>query len=149
MTPWRLFERALGVPGAEQWPFDLARLQLAFGERLRQGTSDDSVPSAADRRARHLPATRGPTLGRASRSELRATGRTIGHTDPVGPASLTPQQLEIAELAAAGLTNKEIGERLFLSHRTVGTHLYQIFPKLGITSRAALRDALGDLPTER
>ena len=70
-------------------------------------------------------------------------------TDLLGPASLTPQQLEIAQLAAEGLTNKEIGERLFLSHRTVGTHLYQLFPKLGITSRAALRDALKDLPTEQ
>ena len=40
------------------------------------------------------------------------------------------------------MSNKEIGERLFLSHRTVGSHLYQILPKLGITSRAALRDAL-------
>ena len=69
-------------------------------------------------------------------------------TDLSGPASLTPQQLEIAQLAAEGLTNKEIGERLFLSHRTVGTHLYQLFPKLGITSRAALRDALRDLPTD-
>jgi len=49
-------------------------------------------------------------------------------------------------LAAAGLSNKEIGQRLFMSHRTVGAHLYQIFPKLGITSRAALRDALTDLP---
>jgi DNA-binding CsgD family transcriptional regulator len=47
-------------------------------------------------------------------------------------------------LAAAGMTNKEIGERLFLSHRTVGAHLYRVFPKLGITSRAALRDALAD-----
>ena len=45
-------------------------------------------------------------------------------------------------MAAAGLTNKQIGERLFLSHRTVATHLYQIFPRLGVTSRAALRDAL-------
>ena len=80
--------------------------------------------------------------------ELRATGLTIGQTDLLGPASLTPQELEIAQLAAAGLTNKQIAERLFLSHRTVGTHLYQIFPKLGITSRAALRDALRDLPTE-
>ena len=43
---------------------------------------------------------------------------------------------------ARGLTNKQIGERLFLSARTIGNHLYQIFPKLGITSRAALRDAL-------
>jgi len=49
-------------------------------------------------------------------------------------------------LAAAGLSNKEIGHRLFMSHRTVGAHLYQIFPKLGVTSRAALRDALADLP---
>jgi len=45
-------------------------------------------------------------------------------------------------LAAAGLSNKEIGQQLFLSHRTVGAHLYRVFPKLGITSRAALRDAL-------
>jgi DNA-binding CsgD family transcriptional regulator len=49
-------------------------------------------------------------------------------------------------LAATGLTSKQIGQRLFLSHRTVGAHLYQIFPKLGITTRAALRDALASLP---
>jgi DNA-binding NarL/FixJ family response regulator len=73
---------------------------------------------------------------------LRATGVTIGRPEVTGPEALSPQQLEIARLAAAGLSNKEIGERLFLSHRTVGSHLYQIFPKLGITSRAALRDAL-------
>jgi len=52
-------------------------------------------------------------------------------------ASLTPQQRQIALLAAAGHTNKEIAARLFLSPRTVSTHLYQVFPKLGITSRAA------------
>jgi len=55
---------------------------------------------------------------------------------------LTPQELEIARMAASGLTNKQIGARLYLSHRTVGAHLYQMFPKLGITTRAALRDAL-------
>ena len=51
-------------------------------------------------------------------------------------------------LAAAGLSNKQIGHRLFLSHRTVGAHLYRSFPKLGITSRAALRDALNAIPSE-
>ena len=56
--------------------------------------------------------------------------------------SLTPQEREIALLAATGLTNRQIAARLYLSPRTVSAHLYRIFPKLGITSRAALRDAL-------
>jgi DNA-binding CsgD family transcriptional regulator len=60
----------------------------------------------------------------------------------MGVVALTPQELEIARLAASGMTNKQIAERLFLSPRTVSGHLYQIFPKLGITKRAALRDAL-------
>ncbi|MFJ9950708.1 response regulator transcription factor [Kitasatospora sp. NPDC091207] len=55
---------------------------------------------------------------------------------------LTWQEFRVAELAAGGLTNKEIGERIRLSPRTVGAHLYRVFPKLGITTRAALRDAL-------
>ena len=59
-----------------------------------------------------------------------------------GAVALTPQELQIARLAAAALTNKQIVERLFLSPRTVSGHLYRIFPKLGITARAALRDAL-------
>ena len=45
-------------------------------------------------------------------------------------------------MAAEGLSNREIGHRLYLSHRTVGTHLYRIFPKLGISARSQLRDAL-------
>jgi DNA-binding NarL/FixJ family response regulator len=57
-------------------------------------------------------------------------------------ALLTAQERQIAALATAGLTNKQISQRLFLSHRTVGAHLHRMFPKLGITSRAALRDAL-------
>ena len=141
-----LYEQALDVPGADQWPFDLARIQLLFGERLRRAratTRSRQLLSAAHDGFQRLGAR--PWSQRAG-NELRATGLTIGQTGPRGPASLTPQQLEIAQLAAEGLTNKEIGERLFLSHRTVGTHLYQIFPKLGITSRAALRDALDDSP---
>jgi DNA-binding NarL/FixJ family response regulator len=55
---------------------------------------------------------------------------------------LTPQELQIARMAASGLSNREIGQQLYLSHRTVGAHLYRAFPKLGITSRGQLRDAL-------
>jgi DNA-binding NarL/FixJ family response regulator len=48
-------------------------------------------------------------------------------------------------MAADGLSNREIAERLFVSHRTVGSHLYRIFPKLGIVARTELRAALADL----
>ena len=142
-----LFEQALAVPGADQWPFDLARVQLLFGERLRRAraaTRSRQLLTAARDAFQRLDAQ--PWTQRVS-NELRAAGLTTGRTDLSGSASLTPQQLEIAQLAAEGLTNKQIGERLFLSHRTVGTHLYQLFPKLGITSRAALRDALRSMNT--
>lgn len=142
-----LFEQALDVAGADQWPFDVARVQLLFGERLRRAratTRCRQLLSAARDAFARLDAR--PWTERAG-NELRATGLTIGRTDLFGPASLTPQQLEIAQLAAEGLSNKEIGGRLFLSHRTVGTHLYQIFPKLGVSSRAALRDALKGVPS--
>lgn len=55
---------------------------------------------------------------------------------------VTPQELRIAQLAAAGMTNKEIGQRLYLSHRTVGSHLNSMFPKLGISARSELRGGL-------
>ncbi|WP_223772385.1 response regulator transcription factor, partial [Streptomyces huiliensis] len=87
--------------------------------------------------------------GRA-RAALDAAG-TAPHLPPPAPPRasmpeappLTWQERRIADLAASGLTNKEIGERMHLSPRTVGSHLYRAFPKLGITTRAALRDALG------
>ena len=65
---------------------------------------------------------------------------------PAQLAEPTWQERRIADLAAGGLTNKEIGQRMHLSPRTVSSHLYRVFPKLGITSRAALRDALGNMP---
>ncbi|MFG1710659.1 LuxR C-terminal-related transcriptional regulator [Nonomuraea sp. M3C6] len=142
----RLFETALATAGAERWPFERARLQLIYGERLRRdkATTDARTHlTAALDTFRSLDAR--PWMARAG-TELRATGLSIGQGEPAGMASLTPQQREIAMLAAAGLTNKQIGERLFLSPRTVANHLYQLFPKLGVASRAALRDALTEPP---
>jgi DNA-binding NarL/FixJ family response regulator len=76
-------------------------------------------------------------------AEPRASGATRTAGSRVGDA-LTPQELGVAELAAAGLSTKEIAARSVLSPRTVSAHLYRAFPKLGITSRAALRDALNE-----
>lgn len=141
-----LFEEALAIPGVQRWPFDLARVQLLYGERLRR------TRNVADSRG-HLNSAREtferlrarPWAQRAA-SELRAAGQARPRASEQGRDALTPQEREIALLAASGLTNKQIGERLFLSHRTVGFHLHRLFPKLGINSRAALRDALAPLP---
>jgi len=145
----RLFDDALATPGADRFPFDLARVQLLYGERLRRAraTTESRLHLAAALEIfERLGAM--PWVARTA-SELRATGQAKPRAGQRELPSLTPQEREIAMLAAAGLTNKEIGQRLFLSHRTVGAHLYQIFPKLGITSRAALRDALQAQPQER
>ena len=77
-----------------------------------------------------------------ARRELRASGERVRSRVSGGWAQLSPQELQIAQLAAEGLSNREIGEQLYLSHRTVESHLYRLFPKLGVTSRAQLRDAL-------
>jgi DNA-binding CsgD family transcriptional regulator len=145
--PQTAIEQAITEPGHDRWPFDLARIQLTYGSHLRRikhTTDARRQLAAAAETFRRLGAT--PWAERADR-ELRATGITVS-TAEGGLASLTPQQRQIALLAAAGHTNKEIAARLFLSPRTVSTHLYQVFPKLGITSRAALRDALADTPPE-
>jgi len=60
-------------------------------------------------------------------------------------STLTPQERQIATMAAAGLTNRQIGQQLFLSHRTVGSHLYHLFPKLGVTTRSKLAEALAEM----
>jgi DNA-binding NarL/FixJ family response regulator len=59
---------------------------------------------------------------------------------------LAPQELQIARLAAEGLSNREIGQQLYLSHRTVRNHLYRIFLKLGVTSRAELGAVVSGTP---
>jgi DNA-binding NarL/FixJ family response regulator len=73
---------------------------------------------------------------------LRASGESGSETDFLRVERLTPQEMQIAELAASGMTNREIGQQLFLSHRTVASHLYRLFPKLGITTRSELTSAL-------
>jgi DNA-binding CsgD family transcriptional regulator len=137
-----LFTEALAIPSIDRWAFEVARVRLAFGERLRRARAASQSRthfSAALDTFERLEAR--PWVARA-RQELRATGVTTTGTSHAGADSLTPQEREIAMLAAAGLTNKQIGERLSLAHRTIGAHLYRIFPKLGISSRAALHEAL-------
>ena len=137
-----LFEEALAAPDADRWPFDQARIQLAYGEHLRRqrraGLSRVVLGAALDTFQR-LGAR--PWAAQA-RHGLRASGLTIGHPVAPGAAALTPDERVVAALAATGLTNKEIARQLMVSHHTVAARLYQVFPKLGVGSRAALRNAM-------
>lgn len=137
-----LFADALSTPGVNRWPFEVARVELAFGERLRRARATSESRTHLTRALATFERLGAKPWASRAGNELRATGQTNGRARAVSVSALTPQEQEIAELAAAGLTNKQIAERLFLSPRTVGAHLYRIFPKLGIASRAALRDAL-------
>ena len=144
----QLFGQALGITGADRWPFEFARVQLAFGEHLRRirATSDARVPLGAAIGTFRVLGAR-PWADRAA-GELRATRLTVTRSGQHWTEELTAQERQIASLAAAGLTNKQIAQRLYLSPRTVGGHLYRAFPKLGIASRAGLRDALAALGDE-
>ena len=79
-----------------------------------------------------------------ARGELLATGETVRKRSVDTRDELTPQEQQIAVLARAGMSNPEIGSRLFLSPRTVEWHLRKVFTKLGIRSRRELADALPD-----
>ena len=135
------FEEAL-ASDLTRWPFQRARIQLAYGQWLRrQRRVADS--RAALRAARDTFDALGSTLwGEQARRELRASGERSRRRVPEARDQLTAQELQIAQLAAEGLSNREIGQRLFLSHRTISTHLYRVFPKLEITSRGELSAAL-------
>ena len=136
-----LYARALGRDSTN-YPFLRARTLFSFGSWLRrQRRSADSRRPLRDA-VQLFDALGARRWSNRARLELRATGETIGQRTPDARDRLTAQELQIAQLASQGLSNREIGERLFLSHRTIGSHLYRIFPKLDITARAQLRDAL-------
>jgi DNA-binding CsgD family transcriptional regulator/tetratricopeptide (TPR) repeat protein len=124
------------------WPFIRARLLLAQGAWLRRHgqVAASRTPLRAARAGFHaLGAT--PWAERAAQ-ELLAFGEAPRPRRVDLRLELTAQELQIARMAADGLTNREIGQRLFLSHRTIATHLYRVYPKLGVTSRGQLRRAL-------
>jgi DNA-binding CsgD family transcriptional regulator len=144
----RHFRAAIASAQAE-WPFYVARSQLAYGTWLRRQRRMTQSRAPLREAAETFEALGLLRYAERARRELRASGETVRRRDPGAWAQLSPQELQIAQLAAEGLSNRQIGEQLYLSHRTVESHLYRLFPKLGVTSRAQLRDALDlALPAE-
>ncbi len=139
------FDAAFGARLAA-WPLHSARLQLAYGMwlRHRQQAGESRAPLRAARDT--FDALGANAWAERARRELRAACERSGQPAPRALDLLAPQELQIARLAAEGLSNREIGQHLYLSHRTVRNHLYRIFPKLGITSRTELATVVGASP---
>lgn len=142
------YEQALAVPGVERFPFDVARVRLAYGEHLRRSRATLAARQqlttslAIFRRLGAHPWTA------RTESELRAAGHRVLRARGTASTALSHQEQTVARLAATGATNRQIGERLGISPRTVSSHLAGVFRKLGVTSRAALGEAMrADVPT--
>ncbi|MEV0349870.1 AAA family ATPase [Nonomuraea sp. NPDC050680] len=132
------FARAVAVP-ADQ-PFQQARNELLYGEWLRRAHRRSDARRWLRAAFDAFDALGAAPWARRAHGELEAAGaaavsRSGGRLD-----RLTPQERQVVRLAATGLSNRQIGARLFLSPRTVGHHLYKAFPKLGVASRAQLGD---------
>jgi ATP/maltotriose-dependent transcriptional regulator MalT len=127
------------------WPGYRNRMLLWYGSWLRRQrrAAESRAPLRAARDG--FDALGLSHLAEQARRELQAAGESSRRRAPDARDQLTPQELQIVQMAAVGLSNREIGQQLYLSHRTVESHLHRAFPKLGITSRAQLARVAGDL----
>jgi DNA-binding CsgD family transcriptional regulator len=137
----RLYQAAL-ADGLANWPDYRARMLLRYGEWLRRQrrAAESRAPLREARDS--FDALGLASLAERARLELRAAGESSSRRQPRPWDQLTPQELQIARMAADGMSNRDIGQQLYISHRTVSAHLYRIFPKLGITSRSQLHAAI-------
>jgi DNA-binding CsgD family transcriptional regulator len=137
----RLYREAL-QEDLVRWPWIRARIELAYGQWLRRHrrSADSRAPLRSALTALEQIGAR--SWADQARTELRAAGERVRAPESDGHELLSAQELQIARLAAMGLSNREIGYELYLSPRTVGSHLYRIFPKLNVTSRSQLAGRL-------
>ena len=126
---------------------ELARAHLLYGEWLRR--ENRRVDAREQLRTAHdmLDAMGIEAFAERARRELLATGETVRKRTVETRDELTAQEAQIARLARDGLSNPEIGTRLFISPRTVQYHLRKVFTKLDISSRSQLDRVLPGDPT--
>jgi DNA-binding CsgD family transcriptional regulator len=145
-----LYREAVERLGRTQLRPELARAHLLLGEWLRR--ENRRVEARAELRTAHsaLVSMGMDAFAERARSELAATGEKVRKRTVETRDDLTPQERRIAEFARDGLSNPEIGSRLFLSPRTVEWHLHKVFTKLGVQSRRELTNLLAqsDSPSE-
>lgn len=134
-----LLEQAVASLRASDARLELARALFELGSALPRRTGREHL-----RDARALAAECGaPALVAQAESRLGEGGGRLPRLQATGVQSLTAQERRIAELAAAGMTNRQIAQELYLTEKTVETHLSNAYRKLAITSRRQLGVALG------
>lgn len=132
------FESALRYHGDER-SFGRARTQLAYGEMLRRNRRRTNARVHLRGALETFELMGAAPWARRARAELRVSGESgLARETDEQFEMLTPQELQIAHLVGSGFSNREIGARLFLSHRTIEYHLHKMFGKLSVTSRAEL-----------
>jgi ATP/maltotriose-dependent transcriptional regulator MalT len=143
-TAERLYQEALDHLSRTRLRPELARAQLLYGEWLRR--EQRRVDARVQLRAAYeeLTAIGMEAFAERARRELLATGERVRRRAVETRDGLTAQERHIAGLARDGLSNQEIGARLFLSQHTVAYHLRKVFSKLEITSRNQLTQVLRD-----
>lgn len=138
------FEQALAVPGVPV--LDRAQTELICGETLRRARRRVEARTHLNAALDMFERAGAEPWAERARVELRATGETIRRQGRSDVDQLTPQELQIARLVSGGASNRDVAAKLFLSPRTVEYHLYKVYPKLRIGSRAELANALAPLP---
>jgi DNA-binding CsgD family transcriptional regulator len=132
------FEEAFARHERSDDRWALARTQLSFGERLRRAGRRLDAREQLRLALETFEAQGAETWAERARSELRASGETLRRRKSWEEEQLTPQELQIALHVARGMTNREVGAALFLSHKTIEFHLGRIYRKLKMHSRAEL-----------
>jgi DNA-binding CsgD family transcriptional regulator len=133
-----LFLDALSHQREHGQPFERARTELAYGEFLRRAQRRTEARVQLRAALATFEGLNTPLWAERARAELAATGITARKRDPSTLDTLTPQELRIAKLVAAGATNRDVANQLFLSPKTVEYHLRKVFLKLAVSSRVEL-----------
>ncbi|MEN0012114.1 MAG: AAA family ATPase [Solirubrobacteraceae bacterium] len=138
------FERSLALYSTIAAPFDEARARLAYGQRLRRSRKRVEAREQLGAALDLFDALGADPWSQQARREMGASAPTLRRDEAFDPSALTPHEEQIAELVVGGASNKEVAGAMFLSPKTIETHLSRIYRKLGVGSRTQLAARLRD-----